>query len=256
MPDDPAPADRPTDGPPSDGPAAAASAGDGPAAGTSLLEAVAVMDRLRSPGGCPWDREQTHASLLRYLVEEAYETVDAVEALERADAAARPEAEHELAEELGDVLLQVLFHARVAAERGAFDVDDVARALVAKLVRRHPHVFADEHQPDGAGVQARWDELKAAEKPSRGPLDGVPVHLPALARADKVLSRLERAGLAVPDLPAEQPVDAVDPATTVGAALFEVVRSARAAGVDPEAALRAHVGRVERSAAGGAGRAH
>jgi XTP/dITP diphosphohydrolase len=235
--------------------------------GTALLEAVAVMDRLRSPGGCPWDREQTHASLLRYLVEETYETVDAVEALDAlsadADPADRRAAEHELAAELGDVLLQVLFHARVAAERDAFDVDDVARLLVAKLVRRHPHVFADEDQPDGAGVQARWDELKAAETPSRGPVDGIPRHLPALARADKLLSRLERAGLD-PVLPEPTGADAetVDGGSDgggdarVGALLFEVVRSARAAGVDPEAALRAHVARVERSVVGSDAPAH
>jgi XTP/dITP diphosphohydrolase len=150
------------------------------------------------------------------------------------------------------VLLQVLFHARVAQERGAFDVDDVARLLVDKLVRRHPHVFADEHQHDGAGVQARWDELKAAEKPSRGPVDGIPVHLPALARADKLLARLERAGLDAPE-PSQDPGE---PAAGVGAVLFEVVRSARAAGVDPEAALRAHVVRVERATAGSGGDGH
>ncbi|MFC5382323.1 MazG family protein [Aquipuribacter nitratireducens] len=223
--------------------------------GRALLDAVAVMDRLRSPGGCPWDREQTHESLLRYLVEEAYETVDAVAALTAAstsdDPAARADAEHELAEELGDVLLQVLFHARVAQERGAFDVDDVARLLVAKLVRRHPHVFADEEQATGDGVQARWDELKAAEKPARGPVDGIPRHLPALARTDKLLARLERAGLDPDALVVPEPAAgtaARDADAEVGRVLFEVVRSARTAGVDPEAALRAHTDRVERAA--------
>ncbi|WP_380165838.1 MazG family protein [Jannaschia sp. R86511] len=207
--------------------------------GSALLDVVAVMDRLRGPGGCPWDAEQTHDSLTRYLVEETYEVIDAVAGLD----AGAPGAEADLAEELGDVLLQVVFHARVAAERGAFDVDDVATGLVDKLRRRHPHVFADEQVRTGAGVQARWDELKAAEKPSRGPVDGIPRHLPALARADKLLARLERAGLTdravgADDLTVDAPPTTQD---SVGAALFELVRRARAGGVDPEAALRAHV---------------
>ena len=109
--------------------------------GSALLDVVAVMDRLRGPGGCPWDAEQTHTSLTRYLVEETYEVLDAVEALD-----GTPGPETDLTDELGDVLLQVVFHARVAAERGAFDVDDVARALSAKLRRRHPHVFGAASQ--------------------------------------------------------------------------------------------------------------
>ncbi|WP_340294251.1 MazG family protein, partial [Aquipuribacter hungaricus] len=200
------------------------------APGAALLDVVAVMDRLRSPGGCPWDAEQTHESLTRYLVEETYEVLDAVEALD-----GTPAAEAELAEELGDVLLQVVFHARVAAGRGAFDVDDVARTLAAKLRRRHPHVFGDEQARTGEAVQARWDELKAQEKPARGPVDGIPRHLPALARADKLLQRLERAGLPVPAAP--------DGATTeqdrVGEELLAAVVRARAAGVDPGGGLRA-----------------
>ena len=203
------------------------------------------MDRLRGPGGCPWDAEQTHASLTRYLVEETYEVLDAVDALDGS-----PAAEAELAEELGDVLLQVVFHARVAAERGAFDVDDVAAALVAKLRRRHPHVFEaavdGARRPSaGAAVQARWDELKAAEKPSRGPVDGIPRHLPALARADKLLARLERAGLPVRCPPAADGLGGQRGAGTEASTgeLFALVRRARAAGVDPEAALRAHVAR-------------
>jgi len=253
--------------------------------GSTLLDVVAVMDRLRSPGGCPWDAEQTHASLTRYLLEETYEVLDAVAALQAGDAG----ADAELADELGDVLLQVVFHARVAAERGAFDVDDVAAGLVDKLTRRHPHVFADERVRtddrgmSGDAVQARWDELKATEKPDRGPVDGIPNHLPALARADKLLARLERAGLAVPepvplpvlvpatdhpvglrdDPPAADPQGVDETATTqeaVGEALFALVRRARAGGVDPEAALRAHVASViaavPSTVAPGAGRAH
>lgn len=156
--------------------------------GSRLLDAVAVMDRLRSPGGCPWDAEQTHASLVPYLIEEAHETVEALESGDR---------EH-IAEELGDLLLQVLFHARMAAEDEAepFDIDDVAGGLVAKLVRRHPHVFADADARDAAAVEAGWEQIKAQEKPDREhPLDGIPAGMPDLARADKVASRLERAGL-------------------------------------------------------------
>lgn len=239
------------------------------APGSALLDVVAVMDRLRSPGGCPWDAEQTHASLTRYLLEETYEVLDAVDAL----GAGADGADADLAEELGDVLLQVVFHARVAAERGAFDVDDVAAGLTAKLVRRHPHVFADEQVRTGDAVQARWDELKAAEKPHRGPLDGIPAHLPALARADKLLARLERAGLMVgPQAADVTQVDDTDATAATpekfGAELFSLVARARAAGVDPEAALRSHVGRVaaeatavadartDSVAATGTGRAH
>ncbi|WP_432487095.1 nucleoside triphosphate pyrophosphohydrolase [Kineococcus sp. SYSU DK018] len=209
--------------------------GTDPAAptGTGLLELVAVMDRLRSPGGCPWDARQTHASLLRHLVEESYEVVDAVEN-------GTPE---ELRDELGDLLLQVVFHARVAAEDPAegFDVDDVAAAIVAKLVRRHPHVFDGEATAED--LQARWDAIKATEKPRAWVLDGIPLQLPALARADKVLGRLQRAGLAE-EAVAPQDLDEA----AVGEQLLDLVRTAHAAGVDPEAALRTATRRLERTA--------
>lgn len=208
--------------------------------GARLLDAVAVMDRLRSPGGCPWDAEQTHASLVPYLVEEAHEAVEALESGDR---------DH-MVEELGDVLLQVLFHARVAQEDGAqpFDVDDVAGHLVAKLVRRHPHVFGDVAAEDAAAVEANWEQIKAAEKAHREhPLEGIPAGMPDLARADKVASRLERAGRA--DWLRHR-VDAwargqgADPAETLAADLLAAVLRAREAGVDPAAALRALLRRV------------
>ncbi|NIZ93284.1 MazG family protein [Kineosporiaceae bacterium B12] len=181
------------------------------------------MDRLRSPGGCPWDAQQTHASLLRYLVEETYEVVEAVEDGDR----------DELRDELGDLLLQVVFHARVAAEApGGFDIDDVAGAIVAKLVRRHPHVFAGEAPAED--LQRGWDAIKATEKHRESVLDGIPAALPALARADKVLGRVQRADLD----PGDAPAPADDPAAAFGAELLAVVRRAHAAGVDPEAALR------------------
>ncbi|MHC1563393.1 nucleoside triphosphate pyrophosphohydrolase [Actinomycetospora sp. C-140] len=158
--------------------------------GTELLEAVRVMDRLRSPGGCPWDAAQTPDSLLRYLVEETYELYDAVAAGDR-DA---------VREELGDVLLQVLFHARIAQEDAAdpFGIDAVAGELVAKLVSRHPHVFGDGETITGADEQqVRWEELKAVEKRRASALDGVATAQPAAALVAKYLSRARRAG--VPD---------------------------------------------------------
>jgi len=191
-----------------------------------LAELVAVMDRLRSPGGCAWDAEQTHASLAPYAIEEAYELVEAIEADDRAG----------LREELGDLLLQVVFHARVAAEHAEdpFDVQDVARGLVEKLVRRHPHVFADEvGAADDEGRHVAWDRIKRAEKPSRASaLDGVPLALGALARTQKLVARADRAGLVVADPVAD------GARADVGARLFALVREARAAGLDAEGELR------------------
>ncbi len=204
--------------------------------GWALLEAVRVMDRLRSPGGCPWDAEQTHRSLAPYLLEEAYE---AYQALEDGDSDG-------LRDELGDVLLQVLFHARVAAEEpGGWDIDDLASGLVAKLVRRHPHVFADTQVSGSADVEANWDAIKASEKPKRGVAEGVPLGLPALALAAKLQSRGSRAGVWSP--PADPGAAVTAAASRAGAEpseesvaelLMAVVTLARAAGVDPEAALR------------------
>jgi XTP/dITP diphosphohydrolase len=158
--------------------------GPGPSvpSGAALLDLVAVMDRLRSPGGCPWDAEQTHASLVPYLVEETYEAVEAIESGER---------DH-MAEELGDVLLQVVFHARVAQEDevAPFDIDDVAAGIAAKLRRRHPHVFGDVVADTPEAVAANWSVIKAAEKAAKGsgaappgPLHGIPAGMPPLAKA-------------------------------------------------------------------------
>jgi XTP/dITP diphosphohydrolase len=206
--------------------------------GSALLEAVAVMDRLRSPGGCPWDAEQTHQSLAPYLLEEAYE---AYQELEEGDSDG-------LRDELGDVLLQVLFHARIASEaKEGWDIDSVAAGLVAKLVRRHPHVFADTQVDGSAEVEANWDEIKKTEKPSRGVTEGVPTALPALALAAKLQSRGTKAGVwSAPDNPGEQvreaAAEAADEATeeSVAELLMAAVTLARSAGIDPEAALRRH----------------
>ena len=190
--------------------------------GARLLDLVAVMDRLRSPGGCPWDAKQTHESLVTYLLEEAYETVEAIETGDR---------DH-LREELGDLLLQVVFHARIAEESAdeAWSVDDVAGGIVEKLVRRHPHVFGDDEAATAEHVEANWEVLKAAEKQRSSAVDGVPLAQPALSLAAKLMSRAERSGLAVPAAPA---------ADDLGSRLLALVAEARAAGVDPEAALRA-----------------
>jgi XTP/dITP diphosphohydrolase len=178
------------------------------------------MDRLRSPGGCPWDAEQTHTSLAGYLLEEAHE---AVEAIDHDDLDA-------LREELGDVLLQVVFHARVAQEQpDGWDVDDVARGIIAKLIRRHPHVFADVTVTGASEVAANWDAIKQAEKQRESILDGVPVALPALARAAKLVGRADKAGL-----------DVVVPASgSVGDRLLALAAEAQRDGLDPEAELRA-----------------
>jgi XTP/dITP diphosphohydrolase len=198
----------------------------GPPPGAALLDAVAVMDRLRSPGGCPWDAEQTHESLLQYLVEECYELYQAVEDGDRAA----------LREELGDVLLQVLFHARVAEEGDpAFGVDEVAADLVAKLVGRHPHVFGDRATVDAERIDSaerqehRWEELKRAEKGRRSSIDGVATAQPAVALAAKLTSRTARAGL---------PPELLPGGDGPGERLFALAAAAKLAGDDPEARLR------------------
>ena len=206
--------------------------------GEQLLRLVAVMDQLRSPGGCPWDAEQTHDSLATYLLEETYETLEAIDSGDRVH----------LREELGDLLLQVVFHARVAAEdpHDPWTIDDVARGISDKLVRRHPHVFGDASAQSAAHVEASWDRLKAAEKQRTSALDGVPQALPALSLATKTIGRAERAGVG-PDLPqpptggaaAESAMHEGD----VGDALLALVAQARSAGVDPEQALRRAVAR-------------
>jgi XTP/dITP diphosphohydrolase len=198
-------------------------------AGARLLDAVAVIDRLVSPGGDPWKRSQTHASLAQFLLEEAYEAYDAIEA---GDLAA-------LREELGDVLLQVLLHARLAEElpeERRWTVDDVAADFVAKMIRRNPHVFAGVEVADVDEIVDNWERIKREEKARESVLDGLALAQPALALAAKVLGRAERAGLDVPVPPS--PLPDVDDSEALGTALLGVVAAARAAGVDAEAALR------------------
>lgn len=197
---------------------------DGP---TRLDELIEVVHVLRAPGGCPWDADQTHESLVRYLVEETHELVDAIETGDR-DA---------MLEELGDVLYQVLFHADIAAATPGeeFDVQDVAAHMTAKMVGRHPHVFGDAHAETASDVEAVWDDLKAREKPARtSVLDGIPMGMPSLALADKLLGRAEKVGVAAPGAAVESP----DDEEQLGALLLQLAASSRARGLDPERALR------------------
>jgi XTP/dITP diphosphohydrolase len=189
--------------------------------GARLLDAVAVMDRLASPGGDPWKRAQNHRSLAPYLLEEAYEAYDAIEA---EDLAA-------LREELGDVLLQVVLHARLAEELpdgSAWGIDDVAGGLVEKMVRRNPHVFAGAEVTGIDEITDNWERIKKAEKSRASVLDGIALSQPALSLAAKILQRVERAGLDVP-LPAGD---------ELGPALLRLVAEARAVGADAEAEVR------------------
>lgn len=199
--------------------------------GARLLDAVSVMDSLRSPGGCPWDAAQTHESLAKYLLEEAHETVEAIEIGDTAH----------VAEELGDVLLQVLFHARIAADEDpGFDIDQVAAGLVDKLIRRHPHVFGDGDATTPDEVEQSWERIKAAEKADRDQDDllaGIPVSLSPLLTAEKVLTRADRRGIQL----------AYDDRVDLGGRLLALVAEARAAGTSADAALRDVLRRVART---------
>ena len=220
---------------------------------SSFAALRAVMERLRAPGGCPWDAEQTHASLAPYLIEEAYE---AVEAIDRGDVDG-------LREELGDLLSQVLMHAAIAQEQGAFTLEEIVASIHDKMVRRHPHVFGEESIGDVQRQTDRWEELKAEERAAKGDddvagaLHSVPRALPALQRARAVIGRADRAGL----LPGEPPpvrsiqdalraIDAGD-ADALGRLLWATVRLARAAGEDAEAALRLETNRRIEAITGG-----
>ena len=209
----------------------------------------AIMVRLRDPeGGCPWDVEQTFQTIAPYTLEEAYEVADAIE---RGDF-------DDLKSELGDLLFQVVFHARMAEEQGLFDFDDVAQAIADKLERRHPHVFGDEDaRPDGWSQKARWEDIKTEERKAKaqhGVLDDVPIGLPALARAAKLTKRAARVGFDWPSI--TEVVDKLDEevaelkvelaagdtekvAEELGDLLFVMANLARKLGVEPEDALRA-----------------
>ena len=202
-----------------------------------LEQLIAVLEQLRAPGGCAWDAEQTHESLVRYLVEETYELIDAIESGNR----------EELIEELGDVLYQVIFHSDIAAHTPGeeFTLEDVAAHMTAKMVGRHPHVYGElaAHTADdtAADVNVRWDEIKKIEKPGRtSVLDGIPQAMPALALADKLLGKAEKLGMPAPAAVVVE-LGGADTEALLGDQLLAIVASARARGLDPERALRAAI---------------
>ena len=214
-------------------------------AGGAFETLVETMARLRAPGGCPWDAEQTHASLIRYLVEEAYEVVEAVET------GGEPNMPL-LREELGDVLLQVVFHSDIAAANPqGFDIVQVVEGLVQKLRSRHPDVFAAESEGSSeaprtaAEQQAAWDALKKKEKSDRGALDGIPPHLPALAMAEKTAVKARKAGIILPPEPTSMEDDLryMHTEEDFGELLFALVSRAQRNGLDAERALRSYTRR-------------
>ena len=207
--------------------------------GERLLDLLKVMARLRGPGGCPWDLEQTHQSLARHLLEEAHETLEAIDSGDPAL----------LREELGDLLLQVVFHAEMARQEGTFDIDDVAETITAKLVRRHPHVFGDVRVDSAAEVLVNWERIKGEEKGEHAVDEEIPATLPALARASKVQRRAAGSGFdwrtkggALAKVREElEELDAAPPDRAeeeLGDLLFAVAALGRRLGVDPETALR------------------
>ena len=194
---------------------------------TAIEDLLKVMARLRSPNGCPWDREQDHMTLRRHAIEEVYELIDAIEAGD----------DHEMAEELGDLLLQVVFHCQLAKERDAFDFEKVTRHLVDKLTRRHPHVFGNTKVKDVDEVWANWEKIKHAEKKGTrherpSALDGIPKHLPALLRAEKLVKKARKAFLLPPAKSRRKLSQA-----TVARKLFELTEYAQQRGWSAEELL-------------------
>ncbi|MST94199.1 MAG: MazG family protein [Pedosphaera sp.] len=203
----------------------------------AIEDLLNVMSRLRSPTGCPWDREQDHRSLRFHAVEEVYELMDAIEARD----------DHEMAEELGDLLLQVVFHCQMAGERGAFDFEKVARTITDKLIRRHPHVFGEVKVKNVDQVWANWEQIKKAEKhgtkherPSA--LDGIPKHLPALLRAEKLAKKARKAKLL-----AAKPGASKKAKAAVAKELFALAAYAQGRGWSAEELLRGEARRREKA---------
>ncbi|MEL7562850.1 nucleoside triphosphate pyrophosphohydrolase [Dehalogenimonas sp. 4OHTPN] len=216
------------------------SAGSGQA-GEEFQRLVDVIDRLRGPDGCPWDREQTHRSVRDSLLEECYEVLEAIDAGDGG----------ELQTELGDLLMQVVFHARIASEAGGFNIGDVIGGITAKLIRRHPHIFGQAKAADSGEVLRRWEDIKAAERPEKtSMLDGVPRAMPALAYSQEVQGRAARVGFdwrddqGVVDKLAEEVSELKESASAAekeaefGDILFTLVNWARRQGIDAESALR------------------
>ena len=196
---------------------------------SELIRLREVMDKLRSPGGCPWDGEQTHESLLKYLLEESYEFIESVENSDR----------QAMQEELGDLLLQVYFHSRMAEEdlTQPFDIEDVAKSVADKLIRRHPHVFAGVSVNSSKDVLENWEKQKVSEKGRTSAIDGVPLAQPALPLATKVIYRLNKLNY---DVPISEPISLPNEITQdqFGEILLGLISQAVEKGLDPEAALR------------------
>jgi XTP/dITP diphosphohydrolase len=207
-------------------------------ASASLTTLAVVMARLRSEDGCPWDQEQSHSSLSAHLLEETYEVLDAI---------ARGDIETGLQEELGDVLLQVAFHSRIAQQDGRFDLAEVADSLVAKLVHRHPHVFGAVEVAGAQEVIENWEAIKRAEKTRDDPWDDIPKSLPALLAAFKTQKRAAALGWHPSPEEAAHELDAAIKTGDVGQALFWLVAVARAEGIEPETALRTATASFRRS---------
>jgi len=211
---------------------------------TPIEELRQTMARLRAPDGCPWDREQTHQTLTRCLIDECSELLDTID---------RNDLPH-MREELGDVLIQVVFHAQLAAERGDFTVDDVADDINAKLIRRHPHVFGDGRADNPAEVIEVWEKVKAGEKAASGKTEStlfkqLPPRLPALMFAEEVAKRIEKQALpaaGVIDQPRVESLARDLTEASAGRQLFELATACRRAGLDPETALRQECNRVMR----------
>lgn len=193
----------------------------------NLIRLAEVMNTLRSPGGCPWDAEQTHESLLKYLLEESYEFVESIETGNRAD----------MREELGDILLQVYFHSRIAQEHESepFNVDDVAKAVADKLISRHPHVFSDVKVDSSSDVLENWERIKREEKGRTSAHDGVPIGQPALSLATKLVYRAQKNKLSTPELPNR---DIAPDEEALGRELLSLISWAVENQLDPEVALR------------------
>ncbi len=203
----------------------------------AINDLLQIMSRLRAPDGCPWDREQDHRSLRWHAVEEVYELLDAIEAGD----------DQEMAEELGDLLLQVVFHCQLAKERGAFDFDRVARHIVEKLVRRHPHVFGNVKVRDVDQVWVNWEKIKKAEKAGTrhhrpSALDGIPKHLPALLRAEKLIKKARKAHL-LADAKARRKLSKA----AVANQLFALAENAQRHGWSAEELLAAEIKKRERN---------
>jgi len=219
---------------------------------TGFEQVMTIMRRLRAPGGCPWDAEQSHESLKRYLLEEAYEVIEAIDT----------GSDKLLKEELGDLLLQPVFHAAIAEERGAFTMDDILATLADKLIRRHPHVFGDQEIKDSEAQIANWEKIKKAEKGEerRSALSGIPPHLPALMKAQKITEKASRVGFdwehvdqvmakvleelhEFEEALAQGRQDRME--AELGDLLFAIVNLGRFLSLDPEEALRKTITRFQ-----------